>query len=90
MGIRVTMEKIDLLKKINKELNEGKTGNKENAPHIDYQSYDIKIDEKHFTVSVPLRESENFENTITTTSISSKRELKKLLREFRGFIEVKK
>ena len=81
------MEKIELLRKINQDLKEG-VKKKDPTSDIKYQNYDLIINDMEYIVSVPLRESENFEKAVSEAVIGSKRELKNLLRQFRGFIQV--
>lgn len=86
--IRVTMDKIDLLRKINQDLKEGGTKKVDPTALVKYQNYDLKIDEDEYKISVPLREAERFEATISETVVTSKRQLKEILRQFRGFIQI--
>lgn len=55
---------------------------------IKYQEYIIEVDKKECSVYIPLRECENFEAILEHTSDIKRIELKKLLREFRGIINI--
>jgi len=57
---------------------------KEDTPKIQYQEFYVNIDESEVKVLIPLRESDNFEQELSTTEISSKSELIKILRKYRG------
>jgi len=55
------------------------------AVGIDYQQYEVKVDGKPLTVSIPLREAVNFEKYMTESAIQlTRKSLKLILREFRG------
>jgi len=55
------------------------------AEGIEYQEYELTVDGKAQSVSIPLREAENFEKYLTESNITlTRKALKVILREFRG------
>jgi len=55
------------------------------AEGIEYQEYELTVDGKPQSVSIPLKESENFEKYLTESNIIlTRKTLKVILREFRG------
>lgn len=55
------------------------------AEGIEYQEYELTVDGKVQSVSIPLREAENFEKYLTESDIAlTRKSLKVILREFRG------
>ena len=76
------MKNFSLLKKLN-ELKDSKK--LPLAEGIKYQQYELEVDGKPQIVNIPLKETEQFEKTITKINVPITRKmLKKILREHRG------
>lgn len=56
----------------------------DNTPKIQYQEFYVNIAKTECRVLIPLRESDNFENELSSIEISSKLDLIKILRKYRG------
>lgn len=81
------MENFDLINDLQKRSQQSEP---ENSSNIEYQDYTVKVLGENVLVSVPVRESENFEQVIAETPLITKVKLKTILREHRGFIQVNK
>ena len=57
-----------------------------NAPNIKYQEYDIDIGNDSVKILIPIRECDNFENTIMEEGNLSNYKFKRILREHRGLL----
>ena len=79
------MDQFDLIKELQEKSEQEQQDTSQ--PKITYQQYDIDILGGSVPVLVPLRECENFEDTLSTISTLTKEKLKDVLREHRGFIQ---
>ncbi len=67
------------------QLNENTNSTITPTNNIEYQQYELQVDGKDQVVNIPIRESVNFENTVTEMETPITRVvLKNLLRTFRG------
>lgn len=56
----------------------------DNSPKIQYQEFYVNLEEGEFRLLIPLRETSNFEKELSATEISTKTEMLKILRKYRG------
>lgn len=74
--------------KLFRELSNKKEDNNQpvvvNTPTIKYQEYELTVENKQQTVLIPLRECENFENTLSEYEFINKLQLRKILYKHRG------
>lgn len=76
------MSQFSLLNNLNEEST--KVPEKSGGHNITYQQYTIAVDNKDVGVLIPIRECDNFENTLSTADNLTNYKLKKILREHRG------
>ncbi len=79
------MKDFSLLKRLNKTKDEKPS---KLAEGVSYQGYEVEVDGNVQSVSIPLRESDNFEAAVTAQKTPlTRKTLKLLLREYRGIRE---
>jgi hypothetical protein len=60
---------------------------KENKPKIDYTPFDVIVEGKSVSVGIPTRVAKEFEDFLSENDSFTRRELRKVLRNFRGVRE---
>ena len=79
------MSRFTLINKLEEEHKE-QSAKDPNAPNIKYQQYDLKVGRIEQGVLIPVRECQNFEDSISEVETLTERKLKQIVRGFRGLI----
>jgi len=55
-----------------------------NKPKIIYEDFNIDVEGQQISIGIPVRIAENFESILSEKNSFTKRQFRKLMREFRG------